>query len=217
MATHSITSSARASNGSCTVMPSARGGLEVQEHLNFRGLLYRQLARLVAFENAGDVAAGQTVCVGNGAAITHQTAPWQFFADFFQHPETWLASPWFNPSITILGLVLIGASLWFNLWSKKQHVIDDLAEDMAWAVHNLLNRSPTPSTPQTIAAWEADFRNWCDRISRKLENRAFFTRADQLHFDVLGIFQPIAVAGHAVGLAHLESQLNEKLRGGCVT
>src|SRR5262249_59338073 len=29
------------------------GGLEVQEHLNFCGLLYRQLARLFAFENAG--------------------------------------------------------------------------------------------------------------------------------------------------------------------
>jgi hypothetical protein len=31
------------------------GGLEVQEHLNFRGLLHRQLARLFAFENAGGV------------------------------------------------------------------------------------------------------------------------------------------------------------------
>ena len=107
---------------------------------------------------------------------------------------------------------IFGASLWFNLWSRKQHIIDDLAEDIAWAINNLLNRSPTPSTPQTIAAWEADFRSWCDRVSRKLENRAFFTRADQLHFDVLGFIQPIAVAGHAVGLAHLESQLNEKLK-----
>jgi len=138
--------------------------------------------------------------------------PWQFFVDFFQHPLAWFASPWISPSMTIIGLVLIGASLWFNIWSRKQHIIDDLAEDIAWAINNLLNRSPTPSTPQTITAWEADFRSWCDRVSRKLENRAFFTRADQLHFDVLGFIQPIAVAGHAVGLAHLESQLNEKLK-----
>ena len=138
--------------------------------------------------------------------------PWQFFVYFFQHPLAWLASPWIRPSITIIGLVLIGASLWFNLWSRKQHIIDDLAEDMAWAVHNLLNRSPPASTPETIAAWEADFKVWCDGISRKLENRAFFTRADQLHFDVLGIFEPIAVRGHAIELAHLESQLNEKLK-----
>jgi hypothetical protein len=89
--------------------------------------------------------------------------PWQFFVDFFQHPLAWFASPWISPSMTIIGLVLIGASLWFNLWSRKRHIIDDLAEDIAWAINNLLNRSPTPSTPQTIAAWEADFRSWCQQ------------------------------------------------------
>src|SRR6266699_3481573 len=51
-----------------------RGGLEVQEHLNFCGLLYWQLARLFAFENAGGVDAGQTVSVGNAAGIPHQAA-----------------------------------------------------------------------------------------------------------------------------------------------
>jgi hypothetical protein len=50
------------------------GGLEVQEQLNFRGLLYRQLARLFAFENTGDVDAGQTVSVGNATAIARQAA-----------------------------------------------------------------------------------------------------------------------------------------------
>src|SRR5438128_1609151 len=50
------------------------GGLEVQEHLNFRGLLYRQLARLFAFENTGGVDASQTVSVGNAAAIARQAA-----------------------------------------------------------------------------------------------------------------------------------------------
>src|SRR5262245_20873985 len=49
-------------------------GLEVEEQLNPRGLLYRQLARLFAFENAGGVDASQTVSVGNAAAIARQTA-----------------------------------------------------------------------------------------------------------------------------------------------
>jgi hypothetical protein len=83
---------------------------------------------------------------------------------------------------------------------------------MATAVHNLLNRSPTPSTDQEIAVWKADFEDWCARDSRKLENRAFFTRAEQLHFDVLGIMEPIAVQGHLIALSHLETQLNEKLK-----
>lgn len=50
------------------------GALEVQKHLNFRGPLYRQLARLFAFENAGSVDANQTISVGNAAGIPHQAA-----------------------------------------------------------------------------------------------------------------------------------------------
>jgi len=181
----------------------------------------RQCSRVISMHRVGSIlqfvggAIGRVAMSGIVIGLFFVIAgvtPWQFFVDFFQNPLAWLASPWISPSMTIIGLVLIGASFWFNLWSRKQHIIDDLAEDIAWAINNLLNRSPTLSTPQAIAAWEADFRSWCDRVSRKLENRAFFTRADQLHFDVLGFIQPIAVAGHAVGLAHLESQLNEKLK-----
>jgi hypothetical protein len=77
--------------------------------------------------------------------------PWQFAAQTIQHPPHLIANPWFSPRITLVGLVLIAASLWFNLWSRKQKTIDDLAEDMAWSVHNLLNRTPPPSTPEMIA------------------------------------------------------------------
>jgi hypothetical protein len=34
----------------------------------------------------------------------------------------------------------------------------NLAEDIAWAVHNLLNRSPTPSTEEMIKRWDFDFK-----------------------------------------------------------
>src|SRR6516164_9429654 len=50
------------------------GSLEVQEHLDLRGLLNRQLARLFAFENTGGVDASQTVSVGKATAIAHQAA-----------------------------------------------------------------------------------------------------------------------------------------------
>src|SRR5262249_33663292 len=69
---HWITSSARASSGGGTVM--SLGSLQVQEHLNLCGLLNRHLARLFAFENSANINAGQTVSVGNAAAITQQAA-----------------------------------------------------------------------------------------------------------------------------------------------
>jgi hypothetical protein len=138
--------------------------------------------------------------------------PGQYFGEILQHPPALLTSIWLSPGLTIVGLAIIWLSLRYNIWSKKQQVIDDLAEDMAWAVHNLLNRSPTPSTEEMIGTWDVDFNAWCGRVSERLGNRAFFTRADQLHFDVLGIMEPIAVAGHLMALSHLETQLNEKLK-----
>jgi hypothetical protein len=49
------------------------------------------------------------------------------------------------------------------------------------------------ATPDQIEKWKKDFEAWCDRVSKKLENRAFFTRADQLHFDRLGFVLPVAM------------------------
>jgi hypothetical protein len=122
--------------------------------------------------------------------------PWQAVAHFLQNPPSFLGSIWFNPGLTIVGLVIIGLSLWVNLWSKKQQAIDDLAEEMSWAIHDLVNRTPRPSSDEEIAKWEADYRKWDERVSKKLENRAFFTRADQLHFDGLGFIEPVAMSGH---------------------
>src|SRR5215472_18944419 len=50
------------------------GSLQVQEHLDLRGLLNRQFARLFPFENTGGVDASQTVSVGKATAIAHQAA-----------------------------------------------------------------------------------------------------------------------------------------------
>jgi hypothetical protein len=98
--------------------------------------------------------------------------------------------------MAIVGLALIGASLWFNIWSRSQQAIDDLAEEMSWAIVALLNRAPRPAIDEGVSGWEIDFRNWCDRVSKKPENRAFFTRADQLHFAMLGFIEPIKMTEH---------------------
>jgi|SRR5260370_916603 hypothetical protein len=137
--------------------------------------------------------------------------PGQFVADVIQHPPALVRSYWFSPTIAIVGVALIAASLWFNVWSLKQKCIDALAEDMAWAIQNLLNRSPTPVTDDQIAVLKRDIDEWYGKISRQLENRAFFTRADQIHFDFLGYVEPIAMAGVSDNRLHnMHSQLRMK-------
>jgi hypothetical protein len=81
--------------------------------------------------------------------------PGQFFGGLFQHPPQWMGSVWFAPGLILIGLMFIALSLWFNFWSNKQKAIDDLAEDIAWAITNLLNRSPRPSSAAEVAQWEA--------------------------------------------------------------
>lgn len=140
-------------------------------------------------------ATGTAIVVGIFFVVVGMT-PWQAIANLIQNPSSIVGSIWFNPSLTIIGLAIIGASLWINLWSKKQQVIDEIAEDMSWAIQNLLNQDPRPSTDSDVAKWEGDFCDWCKKVSKKLENRAFFTRADQLHFDMLGFVEPVAMSGH---------------------
>jgi hypothetical protein len=60
-----------------------------------------------------------------------------------------------------------------------------------------VNRNPRPSTEGEIDKFDTDYRAWCDKVSSKLNNRAFFTRADQLHFDRLGFVPPLQMSGHA--------------------
>jgi hypothetical protein len=130
--------------------------------------------------------AGTALVIGTFFVLVGVT-PWEFVAETITDPPRWIASPYFRICILILGLAVVWASLTFNRWSAKQKVVDGLAEDISWAINNLVNRSPgIEPTNQFIDDWNADFDRWCDRVSAKLGNRAFFTRADQLHFDYLG-------------------------------
>lgn len=122
--------------------------------------------------------------------------PAQFFADFFRHPPAWVQNPWFSPALAIFGLFLITVSLRFNVWSGKQKAIDELAEDISFAIQDLVNRKPRPQTTHEINKWQEDYEVWCAKVSKKLENRAFFTRADQLHFDRLGFIEGVRMTGN---------------------
>ena len=126
-----------------------------------------------------------------------------------EDPPPWIDSPWFRLGCIIIGLAAIAGSVRYNLWSKKQQAIDELAEDISSAITDLVNRDPRPQSDDQIAAWETDYNNWCARVSKKIENRAFFTRADQLHFDRLGFVEPIKM-GSAARLNWFMSQLRLK-------
>jgi hypothetical protein len=160
--------------------------------------------------------------LGGGLTRAAATGLWTalFLIAFGMHPAEWLASLWHNPpawlmsgwtrlTVLVVGLVLLGASLRFNVWSQQQRAIDDLSEELSWAIRHLLNQKPRPETDDGIAEWEARFRGWCEKVSGKLDNRAFFTRTDQLHFDRLGFVDPISMSGHQ-RLDWLLSQLRMK-------
>jgi hypothetical protein len=40
---------------------------------------------------------------------------------------------------------------------------------------DLVNRTPRPQTDGDIEKWKKDYEAWCDKVNKKLENRAFFT------------------------------------------
>lgn len=153
-------------------------------------------------------AAGAGLVIGIFIVIYGAT-PGQAIAELLSHLPPWLTNPWFRLTLVIIGLFIIGASLHFNVWSLRQKAIDDLAEDLSWPIQNLLNRAV--SDESEVSQWELDYRAWCQRVVEKLENRAFFTRADQLHFDMLG-FVPQVNFGGSFDLHHawLVSQLNLK-------
>jgi hypothetical protein len=130
--------------------------------------------------------------------IVFGMTPAELVAYLYRSPPEWMMSGWTRLLLVLVGLALTIGSLRFNVWSQRQRVIDSLAEDISWAIHELVNRH-TRLTAAERATYPEDLRRayeaWCARVSAKLQNRAFFTRADQLHFDRLGFV-------HAVGMTN---------------
>ena len=97
--------------------------------------------------------------------VTYGAAPGQAVADLLAHLPPWLTNPWFRLALVVIGLALIGTSLHFNVWSLRQKAIDDLAEDLSWAIHHLLNKPV--SNESEVIQWESEYKAWCQKISKK--------------------------------------------------
>ena len=157
--------------------------------------MHPKVGRFIDFIGGGITRAAGSGLAAGAIFLAFGLSPAELVVYLWRSPPAWLLNGWTRLLVVVLGLVLIFWSLRFNVWSRKQQAIDNLAEDISWAIKNLLNRDPRPTTKQQIAQWEADFRRWYEKVSKKLENRAFFTRADQLHFDMLGFVDPIGMTG----------------------
>ncbi len=155
-----------------------------------------KIGSLWAWIGGGIGRAAATAVVTGVFAIIFGMMPWEAAVKVAQYLPDWMMNGWFRLLLVIGGLALIAGSLRWNLWSQKQVAIDDLAEDISWAIHNLLNCNPKPANQVEIDQWSKEFTEWCDRVSSKLENRAFFTRADQLHFNRLGFVPPLHMTGN---------------------
>jgi len=145
---------------------------------------------------------GGAITRASGTALVFATvfiltgmSPGQFLTYLWDSPPAWLMSGWTRVFLVILGLVTIYGALRVNVWSQQQRAINAIAEDISWAIHHLLNR-PFIDGQQYVDQWHHDYAAWCTRISEKLSNRAFFTLADQLHFDRLGFIDPVHMTGH---------------------
>lgn len=113
------------------------------------------------------------------------------------------------PVVFVWKLIAAPSKLHTELTSKlkvetdeatRQQAIDDLAEEIRWAVNNLLNPKPHPtSTGKPDAAFkllETETNQWCERVNSRLANRSVFTAGDRINFDSLGSITPVLHYGH---------------------
>ena len=93
-----------------------------------------------------------TGIVGGLLFVLFGMTPAELVGYLYQNPPLWLMSGWTRLLLVIVGLVLIFASVRFNLWSERQNVVDSLAEDISWAIHELVNRH-TRLRPDELKAY----------------------------------------------------------------
>lgn len=146
---------------------------------------------------------GGAISRGSGTALFVATivvatgmSPAQLLTFLWETPPTWLLSGWTRLLMVIVGLSVIYGALRANVWTQQQKAINEIAEDISWAIHHLLNEPLKDEKPDTTLL-EKEYPIWCKRVSEKLTNRAFFTLADQLHFDRLGFVDQVQMTGQS--------------------
>jgi hypothetical protein len=95
---------------------------------------------------------------------------------------------------------------------RRQAAIDSLSRDLSDAIHSLLNRKhPQEIDVSFIKTWSKDFYEWCSLVSKKLDDREFFTESDRLHFERLGVV-PMSMFSGNPEYDRLVSMLNLKFQ-----
>ncbi len=118
-------------------------------------------------------------------SVIYGATPGEAVAELLPLAPPWIFNPWFKLACVPIGLAIIWASLTYNVWSKRRKVVDELAEILSWAIHDLMNRQIQNDTE--LGQLDCDFHAWCSRVTKKIkDNPAFFSRADEIHFDRLG-------------------------------
>ena len=134
--------------------------------------------------------------------------PAQALAGWLVALPEWMESGWFKLGLLIVGIALGIAAVRYNVWSRKQVVIDQLAEEISWASQHLMNRQV--SNDPEYDEWERIYKAWDARVLAILGNRAFFTRADQVHFEALGVAPKPFVSPYDASIGRLFERLSLK-------
>jgi hypothetical protein len=139
--------------------------------------------------------------------------PGTTFAGLLQNPPDLLKSLWVGPGAALIGVAFILGSFRFNLWSSKQHAIDDLSEELKAAVDLIRSRPKDPAKWDHFDAYaRQEFESWKSRVYEKLGNRAFFTKADQIYFAYLGMVSDARVEDASAEFRHIVLALNVHMR-----
>jgi hypothetical protein len=94
--------------------------------------------------------------------------------------------------------------------AAKRVAIDDLSQELSWAIDNLLNKRPMPNNNEETNEFANIYDDWCNKVSKKLENRAVFTFSHQTHFDSLGVVPSLKIHVMNNRYNHIVSQLSLK-------
>jgi len=97
----------------------------------------------------------------------------------------WVFGGWFKLILVVVGLVVIAASLKFNVWYSRQKAVNELSEMLSTAINQLLSRQI--SNDMELGQLKSDISSWCDEILAKIDQYpTYFSKSDRIHFDRLG-------------------------------
>jgi hypothetical protein len=127
--------------------------LEIDDQFNFGDLLYRQVARLLAFKYPANVTAGQTIGFYKAASIARQAAS----GDIAEHILIAYLGPQTGPRV-LAGQIrrgsgeAIAAVLWSSVWVDDHigHSPSDIR-----SLHSVPRHNQFPSSPHGMRSLQA--------------------------------------------------------------